>query len=408
LIVRPAQTSANRVRPDVAAGTIIGACILARYAGAFLLVYATLVIAAQSLRQRALALRRLGAMLAGVLPFVAAQGYINHVVAAGAVAPGGVTMSRDMLAMASARLGASITTFAAANHGVFFWMPNSLRWWASNAGEPAGLALACVVLLALPLVLMTAFRDRISRWPDDIRIVAAGMLIGLPVFLWVCGLVGSYVYIRDVRYYEELRPLAVCVALLVAAMGIVSAHRRLAAAVWLSRAYMLAFVLMTAVEVTAAFTPTAAGATWRRAMLGAEPRPWPSNQLTYESSEARRFVLALMNADPDAVLITTREQWFYADPRADRSRIMRWENCESLRATHISGPARFLILDAGRGDPGMRVQWPDVPSARRSCWPQMPGVEVIRQFPEEGLRVLRADVSEGAHIRFKHRIPTSE
>jgi hypothetical protein len=62
---------------------------------------------------------------------------------------------------------------------------------------------------------------------------------------------------------------------------------------------------MTAVEIGAAFVPTPQGDVWRRVVLGAEPRPWPSFRLTYEFSQARRFVLELMKDDPTAVLITT-------------------------------------------------------------------------------------------------------
>ena len=44
-------------------------------------------------------------------------------------------------------------------------------------------------------------------------------------------------------------------------------------------------------------------------------------RLTYEFSEARRFVLEQLKNDPAAVLITTREAWFYAEPTVDRAHI---------------------------------------------------------------------------------------
>jgi hypothetical protein len=162
---------------------------------------------------------------------------------------------------------------------------------------------------------------------------------------------------------------------------------------------------MTAVEIAAAVTaPAPPGAIWRRTILGADPRPWPSFRLTYEFSQARRFVLDLMKADPAAVLITTREDWFYAEPEADRSRIMRWEPCASLRATHITGPVRFLIFEVDRGGSQADVRWPDEPAERRACWPDLPGVRLVRRFPGEGLRVLRADIPEGVRLPIR-RLP---
>ena len=72
---------------------------------------------------------------------------------------------------------------------------------------------------------MFAFVNRsyIARWSDDVRTAAAGLLIVLPVFLWVCGLFGTFNYLRDLRYYEPLRPLAVFIAFLFAAIRIGSA-----------------------------------------------------------------------------------------------------------------------------------------------------------------------------------------
>jgi hypothetical protein len=398
----------SSIRSDFLAGILIGMCVLSRYAGAFLAVYAGIVIIGQSQRRMALAARRFATLVAGVVPFVAVQVFINHFLAAGAVAPGGVSVGRNSLAVAATRVGDSVSTLAAANHGPFFWVPNSLRWWADIALEPAGLVLAGIVLIGVPVTLITSFRTRSLEWFTDVRIVAAGALVMLPAFLWTCGLIGTYVYVRDVRYYEQLRPLAVCIASYLGVRNMNHDPPRLRAVTWLSRAYVFAFVVMTAVEVAVVFTPTAAGATWRRAILGAEPRPWPSHQLTYESSAARRLALERMSADPNAVLITTREQWFYADPDADRSRIMRWENCESVRATHITGPARFLIFEADRADAVTPLQWPDRPAQRRSCWPRMPEVKLIGHFPDEGLRLLQADVPEGTRLEFRHREMASD
>ena len=122
--------------------------------------------------------------------------------------------------------------------------------------------------------------------------------------------------------------------------------------------------------------------------------------MTYEFSQARAFVLGLMQADPKAILITNREQWFYADPEADRSRIMRWEPCVSLRTTHVSGPVRLLIFERDSAESAAHVRWPDRPAPRLACWPELP-VKLLQRFPDEQLRVLEADVARGVRLDFK-------
>jgi len=391
-------------RSDVLAGLLIGVCVLARYASVFLVVYAVLLVVGQSRFRPAVVVKRLAALGAGLLPGVAVQAYINFVVAPDGTAPGGVTVSPYRAAIAAARAWESVTTLASANHGLFFWLPTSFRVWTDVRYEPPALALAAVALIGLPLILISTRRESISAWYHDSRVVGAGMLVALPVFLWTCGLFGTYVYIRDVRYYAPLRPLAVCVAYFLATIDVAGVGRRLAAVAWLSRAYLCAFVVMTAVEIASVLVPTPRGDVWRRALLGAEPRPWPSSRLTYESSPARAFVLGLMKDQPRARLITTREQWFYAEREADRSRIMRWEPCDSLRATHISGPARFFIFEADRDLPP-RVRWPDQWRRGRECWPKLPGVQFVRRFPDERLRVLQADIPEGMRIEIERLTP---
>lgn len=402
LVVRaPDADAGTRVRSDVIAGLLVGVCVLARYAGVFLVGYVVLVIAGQSRLRTTLALRRLAAFAVGLLPAFAIQGFVNYVLAAGGTAPGGVSFSGDRLSVAAGRLWESVTTLGAANHGVFFWLPATLRFWPNPQYESAAMVLAGSVLIGVPICLATRSRPTLA-WFYDRRVVAAGMLVALPLFLWVCGLVGTYAYIKDLRYYEMLRPLAVCIAYFLATMDVGGAGRPVVAVANASRLYVLAFIAMTAVEMAAAAAPIPQGAVWRRAVLGAEPRPWPSFGITYESFAARRFVLDLMKADPHAILLTTREPWFYADPEADRSRVVRLEVCETLRARRISGPVRFIVFEQDLGEPTVPVRWPDRLRGGRECWPELPNVSLVRRFPEERLRVLQAVIPAGLVIPFAH------
>ena len=201
LITRPPTHGAKaNFRSDVLAGFLMGLSVLARYASVFIAAYAISVIACQCRLRVTLTAKRLTSLVAGMLPAVAIQGYINYFVAPDAARLGGVAFSRDTLAGAGVRVWESVTSLGAANHGLFFWVPGRFRWWAETIYEPAALAFACAVLI-VPVVILVAGRSLpASAWCHDLRIVGAGMLIGLPLFLWICGIFGTYAYVRDARY----------------------------------------------------------------------------------------------------------------------------------------------------------------------------------------------------------------
>jgi hypothetical protein len=403
LIMRPSQAREHpAVRYDLCAGILIGLCVLMRYASVFVAAYAALVIVWHCRQQPARAVRRLFALTAGMLPAIVLQRYINSLAGPNPFfVPGSITIGWDQLATAGGRALESLITLVLANQEIFFWVPGRLQLWIDTAYDPATLVLAGISFIVLPVVFAFVHRLRLAEWSDDVRTTAAGLLIVLPVFLWVCGLFGTFNYLRQWRYYDSLRPLAVFIAFFFAASKAGNADARIRILAMSGRVYLLAFMLATAVEVAFIFVPHPSGVPWRRTVLGAEPRPWPSFRLTYEFSEARAFVLGLMQADPKAILITNREQWFYADPEADRSRIMRWEPCVSLRTTHVSGPVRLLIFERDFNESAAQVRWPDQPSPRFACWPELP-VKLVQRFPDEQLRVLQADVAQGVRLDFKH------
>jgi hypothetical protein len=406
----PDRRAQANLKLDVLAGFLIGLCVLARYASVFLAAYAILVIVGQCRLRVALTAQRVASLGAGMLPALTTQWYINYFLAAESAAPGGVVLNRERLATAGVRAWESVTTLGAANNGLFFWLPGSFRLWTDTAYEPMSLALAGIALIVPALILVARRNQPVPAPCHDVRIVGAGLLIALPLFLWTCGLFGEYAYIGDPRYYAPLRPLAVCIAFFLATTD--GSGGRVGVAVlsrYIGRAYMFAFLLITAGEVGYMFVPTDRGEVRRRVLLGtSELRPWPSFRLTYEFSSARNFVLSVMKAEPKALLITNVEDWFYAAPDADRSRIMRWEPCERLRATHIDGPVRLLILVRDGGGASDEVQWSDRPAQRSECLAQLPGLKLIRSFPDEQLKVLQADIREGVRLQIKPAVRETE
>jgi hypothetical protein len=405
----PADAAQLELPRDVLAGLLLGLCILARYASVFLAAYVLAIVAVQCGRRLWVAAQRFAALGGGLLPGLAVQTYITFWMF-GRSTPGGISLGADRLAEAGARLSSTLPTLGAANESVFFWLPATLRFWSGEGTGLPALISTGVILVLLPAALILTSRARVSPWWYDVRVVSAGLLVALPLFLWTCGLVGTYNYIADRRYYEPLRPMAVLVAYVLATTYTASRLSLVTSAVrWMGGAFLALFILLTAAELGAAVLPIDQGGVWRRAVLGADPRPWPSFGLTHESSAARDFVLDLMKEDPNAVLITTRAQWFYAEPDVDHSRVMRWELCAgSPQATHIAGPVRFLIFESERGTGSTSLRWPGNPEAIDNCWPPLPNVELVRRFPDEQLRVLRAYIPEGVRIDITRSTSSSE
>jgi hypothetical protein len=76
--------------------------------------------------------------------------------------------------------------------------------------------------------------------------------------------------------------------------------------------------------------------------------------------------------------------------------------------THISGAVRFLILDLDPGGHPEQLRWPDGQPHHHGCWPQLPGIRLVRRFADEQMRVLEADIPEGVRLEVKRAVPASE
>ena len=267
LIMRPSQAREHSViRYDLFAGLLIGLCVLMRYASLFVAAYAVLVIVWHCRRQAARAVRRLFALTAGMLPAIVIQRYINNLAGPDPFfVPGSITIGWDQFSTAGGRALESLTTLVLANQEILFWVPGRLQVWTDTAYDPATLMLAGILFIVLPVVFAFVHRLQIAKWSDDVRTAAAGLLIVLPVFLWVCGVFGTFTYLGQWRYYESLRPLAVFIAFFFAASKVGNADVRIRILAVSGRAYLFAFMLATAVEVAFIFVPHPSGVAWRRA-----------------------------------------------------------------------------------------------------------------------------------------------
>ena len=108
--------------------------------------------------------------------------------------------------------------------------------------------------------------------------------------------------------------------------------------------------------------------------------------------------MGLLKEQPDTLLLTSRGQWFYADPTVDRSRLSKLTSCGSLQTKYLSGPARLVILTFDEG--GLQALWyySNGQHQRADCFERLPDLHLLQRFPEEGLKVLETRVPAGMRV----------
>jgi len=225
------------------------------------------------------------------------------------------------------------------------------------------------------------------------RIVALGLFVVLPLFLWGCMMLGHQNYMAERRYYWPILPLSVFVVYSLASLTSVTTRSRLTSILHISGvAYLTGYIAMSLVAIGLFFVPSERGSDQRARLMGTSSTPhhWPSMKIAYEFSPARRFVMGLLKEQPDTLLLTSQEQWFYADPTVDRSRLF-YLRCGQLRSKYLSGPARIVILASDEGEP--QALW--YAHRRAACFDQLPTLHLLQRFPEERLKVLETHVPAG-------------
>ena len=141
------------------------------------------------------------AFAAGLLPFVVVQSYVNFILASQPATPGGVALNSGILSTLE-RGWDGLFHVSMINAPVFFWLSERrVDWLMDGPYQLLGLALTAVVFLS-PVILAVAKHGRLTleMW-HDVRVVAAGVFVFLPVFLLLCETLGMYDYALDSRSY---------------------------------------------------------------------------------------------------------------------------------------------------------------------------------------------------------------
>jgi hypothetical protein len=400
----PDLRSQGFLRMDVAAGALTGLCMLMRYASLFLVLYAGFLIVCQCRLRMVLLVRRAAAFGFGLFPAFAVQSYVNYYLATRAAAQDRVsggfvtasTRALDGLDHLTTRALDGLDHLTTASFSVLFWLPGQILDPLTGTAYRPLLFTITSIVLALPAVVAVARNaPKTSSASYDLALAGAGLFIMVPLFLLAAQAADGTPYGVVPRYYGPLLPLALFIAYSLATMDTQRHRQRITLLLRLTgQAYLAAFMISSVVLIV--FLPVRG--TWR--IVGtAVVRPWPSLRLTYDDSPARRYVMGVLKARPGVVFIAAREQWFFADPEVDQSRIHRIERCGVLRATHIGGPARLLVLANSQGFYWSNELGGQAPR-RAPCYERLP-LRVLQRFPDEELEVLEGEIPDGVRVTLK-------
>jgi len=379
---------------------------LMRYASVFLAAYAGFLILSQSkLRLKVLA-RRAGAFAAGLLPLVAVQIYLNYFVSNAEAKPGGIHLRPGVLTVVD-HFWVGLSQLTSVNFAVVWWMPTRVRELLIQPGARApwllGVTFAGFILLPTLLAMRLGHRS-LTAASRDVRTAAVGLFVLVPLFLLACGIVGA-IYVGVARYYIPLLPLAVFVAYALGSGERNPGRKIQAFTQMISRGYLAGYLCMAALGVAFLLVPDGPGGrgtSRRRALAGTYTLPpWPSTKVIYESFASRNYVLALLKDEPNTVLVTNVEYWFYADPSVDWSRLHRLRSrVRGWRASYIRGPARILIIAVEPFEAPIDVlfAWESARWQRVDYFERLPTLRLLKKFPAESVKVLELRVPDGSRI----------
>ena len=401
----------SRLWLDGLTGTLCGFALLMRYASLVLAVYAACVILWQSRLRLSILTRRWGAFGLGFLPPLTFQAYVNYYLSNVPATPGGLSLNVMPVAVHQ-RLWDGALLLHTANYSWAFWVPGqamTLLFPEAAGAFPWQLGIALLGLIVVAVAVKTHGRNRIAALRDH-RIVALGLFVAVPLTLLGCEILGQYQYVSDQRYYWPLVPLSVFVAYSLASRTeIPNARRATRVLPTLCALYLTSYMAMSLVYVMFLPVPGTIGRSQRSRLMGSELSDWPSTAVIYERSLARRFVMELLEDRPETLLLTSKAGWFYWDPAVDASKLCELD-CRILRATYVSGPARIVILTFDEGQPldlwyysGNGIGGSHL---RANCFERLSDLNVLRRFPEEGIKVLEARVGAGERVILKPQATT--
>jgi len=387
---------------DLMAGTLCAVALLMRYASAFLVAYVACVIAWQSRLRVRQSFTRFVAFGVGLLPALLLQGYLNYFRSDGSpVLPGGIFTAQ---ASVFSRLAAGIPTLRNANYLWAFWIPGKfagLLFPVRGRSFPvlSGLLLAAFVLL---LLAFETYRNALKLRPRDSRLVALLLFPAIPLFLWGCMTLSTANYLGDLRYFWAAIPLSVLVAYSIACIGN-SSQRHAAARVLqpIAALYIFGYVGTTLVYMFFLFVPGRIGTTERGRLAQGSFDHWPTMGVTYEFLAGRQFVLEQLKRDPNVLLVMSRGAAFFWDPTVDASRVHE-TNCGGSEPRYFEGPVKILIYTFDEGE--ANEVWTYAGNStlgfpmRATCFDRLPGRRLLRRFPDEGMKLLEANVPPGQRI----------
>jgi hypothetical protein len=410
-VVRAADPNEqHRAWFDLIAGALAGFAVLMRYQSLLLAGYAALLIVCQSGMQLKVLARRAITFATGFVPLVSAQIYNNYFrsfASAVPVTPGGLNLGHSTSTLGPA-LGDGFLNLTSANFPLIWWLPERVVKFLTQSGEqaPCLLVFTLAGFALMPIVFAAKLgHHSITAAARDLRTAAIGLFIAFPLFLWACALGGTF-YVGVWRYYLPLLPLAVLMAY---AFAIPAATADRAIARWTrfgTIGYLAAYVGLAIAGVALLVIPGSPGDGRRARLLGTVGFDYRfSLRPGYEFSPARNYILDLLKQQPDTILVTNRPEWFYADPKIDRSRLHRLER---MKARYVTGPAHILILAT---DPfpvaDTALYWFTSFGTPRpvSYFASVPDLHLLRRFPEEHMKVLEAEIPAGAQFEIKHPPP---
>jgi len=390
---------------DWLAGLLCGVSFVMRYAALFLVIYATAIILCQSIAQPKTLASRVGAFAAGLLPFLIPQILLSHFTSNAEAIPDIVTLQGGAEAMFR-RLGHGLPFLTSANIAVAWWMPHQPVELLTQTGKQAPWVI-CASLVGwalLPVLLARKIGCRgLGAALRDVRTVATGLFVALPLFLLGWTGVADYMYVVEARYYLPLVPLLV---LIVYQLATPPRHDESQPERWAGKAslvYLAGYLCLGVISVVRLMVPGEVGTSSRIRLMGILPERfhWPSMKLSYDFSPGRTYILGLLRDKPGTVLVTNHEEWFYADPNVDQARVRRPKD---LRATYVSGPARILIAIQDHAPGALTaVAWYGHYDKRWTAdyFQNLSDVRLLQTFPKEEIRVVEALVADGDRIALK-------
>jgi len=369
----------------------------------FLAFYMLLLILAQSkISSRAFG-SRIVSFVIGAFPFFAFQIYINHFTSKTESIAGSITLAGGIPTVLH-RFWHGLGLLSSANLAIAWWAPRQVINWLTQPNNAALAAATIVAFVLLPWILSAKLGlRRVSTAAGDLRVIAAGFFAIVPFCLWAWTALSDYLFIADLKYYTPLYPLGVFIACALAIPSDRPEGNVQKVLRWAGGAYLAGFVLVAASSAVLLLVPGDIG-TGRRVMLMGTTKfnHWPSMKLAYEFSAARTYAIELIKQNPDTVLVTNHEEWFYGDPNVDGSRITRLKD---FRATYISGPSHLLIVaEDYAGGSIEAVSWYTHfgKLMRADYFQQVPNVRLLKRFPEENIKIVEAWIPAGERIPLTH------